>query len=139
MIAAHLETRRGFAMLPTPLRLLAGTVMLAALAGAALAQTAPAQQATATFAGGCFCCMEAPFDKLDGVSSVTVGYTGGNKQNPTYYEVSAGSTGHTEAVQIVFDPAKTSYQKLLDVFWRNIDPITPNAQFCDHGSQYRAG
>ncbi|MGE0682901.1 MAG: peptide-methionine (S)-S-oxide reductase MsrA, partial [Candidatus Binatia bacterium] len=92
---------------------------------------------TAIFAGGCFWCMEPPFDKLDGVMSTTSGYTGGQTKNPSYEEVSSGVTGHTEAVQVVFDPAKISYAKLLDVFWRNIDPFTPNAQFCDHGSQYR--
>jgi peptide-methionine (S)-S-oxide reductase len=111
-------------------------VTLGAFAGAA-AQTGP-KQATATFAGGCFWCMEAPFDKLPGVASVTVGYTGGKKDQPTYHEVSAGTTGHTEAVQIVYDPSKVTYQKLVDIFWRNIDPLTANAQFCDHGSQYRS-
>jgi peptide-methionine (S)-S-oxide reductase len=100
----------------------------------------PAFSATskATFAGGCFWCMEGPFENLDGVVSVTVGYTGGTKVNPTYEEVSAGGTGHAESVQIVYDPAKLSYQKLLDVFWHNIDPLTPEAQFCDHGHQYRS-
>jgi peptide-methionine (S)-S-oxide reductase len=95
--------------------------------------------ATATFAGGCFWCMESPFDKLDGVSSVTVGYTGGSKPKPTYEQVSAGSTGHTESVELRYDPGKIGYAKLLDVFWHNIDPLTPNAQFCDHGNQYRSG
>jgi len=96
------------------------------------------QLATATFAGGCFWCMESPFDKLDGVASVTAGYTGGSKPKPTYEQVSAGSTGHAEAVEIKYDPAKTGFAKLLDVFWHNIDPLTPNAQFCDHGNQYRS-
>ncbi|MCL5966285.1 MAG: peptide-methionine (S)-S-oxide reductase MsrA [Deltaproteobacteria bacterium] len=91
----------------------------------------------ATFAGGCFWCMEHPFDQLEGVVSVTVGYTGGHTKNPTYEEVSAGGTGHAESVQVVYDPAKISYTKLLDVFWHNIDPTTPNRQFCDVGSQYR--
>jgi peptide-methionine (S)-S-oxide reductase len=94
--------------------------------------------ATATFAGGCFWCMEPPFDELKGVISTTSGYTGGQKANPTYKEVSSGTTGHAEAIQIVFDPKQTGYEKLLEVFWRNIDPTTDNAQFCDHGSQYRA-
>ena len=98
-----------------------------------------AETATATFAGGCFWCMEPPFDKLDGVISTTSGYTDGELKNPTYKQVSAGGTGHTEALQIIYDPAKISYTKLLDVFWRNIDPLTANAQFCDHGSQYRSG
>src|SRR5262245_45880569 len=92
---------------------------------------------TATFAGGCFWCMEPPFDKLDGVISTTSGYTGGQTKNPTYEEVSSGVTGHAESVRIVFDPAKIRYTQLLDVFWHNIDPLTPDAQFCDHGRQYR--
>ncbi|ETX07747.1 MAG: MsrA3 - peptide methionine sulfoxide reductase [Candidatus Entotheonella gemina] len=96
-------------------------------------------RAKATFAGGCFWCMEGPFDKLDGVFSTTSGYIGGHKKNPTYREVSAGTTGHTEAVQIVYDPKKVTYQKLLDVFWVNIDPTVKDRQFCDHGSQYRSG
>ncbi|MBL0226044.1 MAG: peptide-methionine (S)-S-oxide reductase MsrA [Geobacteraceae bacterium] len=100
----------------------------------------PASAATekATFAGGCFWCMEAPFDKLAGVISVTAGYSGGQTRNPTYEEVSAGGTGHAEVVQIVFDPSKTSYSKLLDVFWRNIDPTVKDRQFCDSGNQYRS-
>ncbi|MEI6704651.1 MAG: peptide-methionine (S)-S-oxide reductase MsrA [Deltaproteobacteria bacterium] len=92
----------------------------------------------ATFAGGCFWCMEAPFDKLPGVISVTSGYTGGQKKNPTYEEVSAGSTGHAEAVQIVYDPSIIAYSKLLDVYWRNVDPTVKDRQFCDSGNQYRA-
>ena len=104
-------------------------------------QAAPAAAATekATFAGGCFWCMEAPFDKLPGVVSVTPGYSGGQVKNPTYVQVSAGGTGHAEAVQIVFDPSKTSYSRLLDIFWRNIDPTVSDRQFCDVGSQYRSG
>jgi peptide-methionine (S)-S-oxide reductase len=93
----------------------------------------------ATFAGGCFWCMEPPFDKLDGVISTTSGYTGGHQANPTYKQVSAGNTGHTEAIQIEYDPAVISYEKLLSVFWKNIDPTTADRQFCDHGSQYRSG
>jgi peptide-methionine (S)-S-oxide reductase len=93
----------------------------------------------ATFAGGCFWCMEAPFDKLPGVVSVTPGYTGSSVKNPTYQQVSAGGTGHAEAVQIVFDPSKTSYSKLLDIFWHNIDPTVKDRQFCDIGNQYRSG
>ena len=95
--------------------------------------------AKATFASGCFWCMEPPYDKLDGVLSTTSGYIGGKKKNPTYEEVSSGTTGHTEAVQITYDPTKITYEKLLEVFWPNIDPLTANAQFCDHGSQYRSG
>lgn len=93
----------------------------------------------ATFAGGCFWCMEPPFDKLDGVISTTSGYTGGHQATPTYKQVSAGTTGHTEAIHIEYDPAKVSYEKLLTVFWNNIDPTTADRQFCDHGSQYRSG
>src|SRR6266852_4203912 len=93
--------------------------------------------AKATFAGGCFWCMEPSFDKLPGVLSTTSGYTGGQKKNPTYHEVSAGSTGHAEAVQVVYDPQKVSYEKLLEVFWHNIDPTQKDGQFCDHGNQYR--
>jgi len=93
---------------------------------------------TATFAGGCFWCMEPPFDKLDGVISTTSGYTGGHKKDPTYKQVSGGGTGHTEAVQIVYDPNKIGYPELLKVFWRNIDPTTAGGQFCDWGSQYRS-
>lgn len=96
------------------------------------------QTATATFAGGCFWCMEPPYDEIDGVLSTLSGYTGGTRKNPTYKEVSSGTTGHTEAVQISYDPSKVTYEKLLEIFWRNIDPLTPNAQFCDHGSQYRS-
>ena len=92
----------------------------------------------ATFAGGCFWCVEEAFDDVDGVVSTTSGYTGGHKKNPTYHEVSAGSTGHAEAVQVVYDPKKVSYSDLLEVFWHNIDPTTPNRQFCDVGSQYRS-
>lgn len=91
----------------------------------------------ATFAGGCFWCMEHPFDALDGVISTTSGYTGGFKKHPSYEQVSAGKTGHAEAVQVVFDPKKVSYKKLLDVYWHNSDPTTANRQFCDVGSQYR--
>ena len=92
----------------------------------------------ATFAGGCFWCMEHPFDEIPGVVSVTSGYTGGHKKNPTYEEVSAGGTGHAESVQILFDPAKVGYEKLLEVFWHNIDPTVKDRQFCDAGHQYRS-
>jgi peptide-methionine (S)-S-oxide reductase len=119
----------------------ARTGLLIGLAALGLSLAGPSAWADtkkATFAGGCFWCMEAPFDKLPGVASVTVGYTGGKKDQPTYHEVSAGTTGHTEAVQIVYDPSKLTYQKLVDIFWHNIDPLTANAQFCDHGTQYRS-
>ena len=91
----------------------------------------------ATFAGGCFWCMEPPFDKLDGVISTIVGYTGGHLVDPTYEAISRGNTGHTEAIVIRYDPEKISYSKLLDVFWVNIDPTTLDRQFCDKGNQYR--
>ncbi|HYH95600.1 peptide-methionine (S)-S-oxide reductase MsrA [Hyalangium sp.] len=112
-------------------------------APASPAAPAPAKKeepklATATFAGGCFWCMELPFDKTPGVISTTSGYTGGTKADPTYEQVSDGTTGHTEAVQIVYDPSKVTYAQLLEIFWHNVDPITPNAQFCDKGSQYRS-
>jgi len=93
---------------------------------------------TATFAGGCFWCMVHPFDELPGVIKVTSGYTGGTKVNPTYEEVSAGGTGHAESVQVLYDPSKIGYDHLLNVYWHNIDPLTSNAQFCDHGNQYRS-
>jgi peptide-methionine (S)-S-oxide reductase len=93
---------------------------------------------TATFAGGCFWCMEKPFDVIDGVVSSISGYTGGSKVNPTYREVSGGNTGHTESVQITYDPEKVKYETLLNTFWHNIDPIDAQGQFCDKGSQYRS-
>jgi methionine-S-sulfoxide reductase len=122
---------------------LLGWIALGAWLAFAGASAAPARAAdapataTATFAGGCFWCMQPPFEKLPGVLSTTVGYTGGRTLNPTYEDVSAGGTGHAESVQIVYDPQKISYEKLLDVFWHNVDPLTPNAQFCDRGDQYR--
>jgi len=121
--------------------MLAATLAVATALGAMSASAAAATSghAIATFAGGCFWCIEPPYDQLDGVLSTTSGYTGGHKQNPTYEEVSAGTTGHTEAVQVVYDPKRIGYERLLEVFWRNIDPVTPNAQFCDHGTQYRSG
>ncbi len=91
----------------------------------------------ATFAGGCFWCMEPPFDKLDGVISTTSGYTGGTEKDPTYEQVSSGKTGHLEAIEVTYDPAKVSYAQLLDVFWKNVDPTQHNGQFVDIGSQYR--
>ncbi len=92
----------------------------------------------ATFAGGCFWCMEHPFDEIPGVVSVTSGYTGGQKKSPTYEEVSAGGTGHAESIQIVYDPTRVTYEKLLEVFWHNIDPTVKDRQFCDTGHQYRS-
>ena len=92
---------------------------------------------TAIFAGGCFWCMEPPFDALNGVQSTVSGYTGGSKPNPTYSEVSSGTTGHAEALQVTYDPRVVSYAQLLDVFWKNIDPLDAKGQFCDKGTQYR--
>lgn len=102
------------------------------------ATESPDNYKTATFAGGCFWCMEHPFDELEGVISTTSGYMGGHLDNPGYQQVSAGATGHAEVVQLAYDPARISYQKLLSVFWLNIDPTTKNRQFCDEGSQYRS-
>ena len=97
-----------------------------------------ADQAVAVFAGGCFWCMEGPFEKLEGVESVESGYTGGPEVRPSYRAVASGETGHFEAVRVVYSPAKVSYSKLLDVFWHNIDPTQSNGQFCDKGDQYRS-
>ncbi len=111
--------------------------LVMSMSGPTLSQSPEGNFAKATFAGGCFWCMEHPFDELDGVVSTTSGYTGGHTVDPTYPEVSAGGTGHTEAVQIEYDPTKVTYEELLNVYWRNVDPTTPDAQFCDHGNQYR--
>jgi len=113
-------------------------ILLAGNALACAAQQPAAGQAVATFAGGCFWCMEPPYDALPGVISTTSGYMGGTKKTPTYEEVSSGATGHAEVVQVVYDPKKVSYGKLLDVFWKNIDPTVRDQQFCDIGSQYRS-
>ena len=96
------------------------------------------RSAEAIFAGGCFWCMEQPFDALDGVLDTVSGYTGGHVVNPDYREVSSGSTGHTEAIRVTYNPEKISYQELLEVFWHNIDPLDGGGQFCDRGSQYRS-
>jgi peptide-methionine (S)-S-oxide reductase len=97
-----------------------------------------ANRATATFAGGCFWCEETAFEGLPGVASVTSGYAGGQAKNPSYEQVSAGSTGHAESVQVVYDPAQISYPRLLEVFWHNVDPLDAGGQFCDRGTQYRS-
>jgi len=112
-------------------------VMLVALAmtGAASGQE---ETGYATFAGGCFWCIEADFEKVEGVVTVTSGYTGGTVEDPSYEDVSAGGTGHAEAVRVVFDPEVVSYRELLDIFWHNIDPTVVDRQFCDIGSQYRS-
>ena len=118
--------------------LLSAVLGAGALLGMAFAQTAPKQE-IATFAGGCFWCTEADFDKVPGVISTTSGFIGGTVANPSYQQVTSGTTGHTEAVEIVFDPAKVTYQQLLDVFWRNHDPLAKDRQFCDRGDMYRPG
>lgn len=113
--------------------------LFAVLCAKAQPPAAPAARVTAkaTFAGGCFWCMEPPFERLPGVITVVSGYTGGAKANPTYEEVSAGITGHAESVEVTYDPAQISYAKLVDVYWHNVDPFASNYQFCDHGTQYR--
>jgi len=118
-----------------PRSLLAAALLVHALACAGQ-QPAPGQ-AVATFAGGCFWCMEPPYDALPGVISTTSGYMGGTQKNPSYEEVSSGTTGHAEVVQVVYDPKKVTYEKLLEVFWKNVDPTVRDRQFCDIGSQYR--
>ena len=107
------------------------------LAAAASGVSAQGKTETAIFAGGCFWCTEADFDKVEGVISTTSGYTGGTVANPTYHQVSSGATGHAEAVKVVYDPAKVTYAKLLDVYWHSIDPLVKDRQFCDAGEQYR--
>lgn len=111
--------------------------VLAGLANAATTVNVPPGHAVATFAGGCFWCMEPPYDRLPGVDATISGYTGGHVVNPTYEQVSSGTTGHAESILVIYDPKKVSYEKLLDVFWHNIDPTVKDQQFCDHGNQYR--
>ncbi len=118
-------------------RLLLSIAFVIAAMGLAAAQGAQRGQAVAIFAGGCFWCTEADFDKVAGVISTTSGYIGGKVANPSYEQVSAGSTGHTEAVQVVYDPSKVTYEKLLTYYWRSVDPTVKNRQFCDTGDQYR--
>jgi peptide-methionine (S)-S-oxide reductase len=124
------------------LQLLWISTLLLAFAGPSAAQELPKTAvkggtAKATFAGGCFWCVEEFFDKVPGVISTTSGFIGGQVKNPTYEQVTTGRTGHAEAVQVEFDPAKVSYARLLEVFWRNVDPTQKDGQFCDYGSHYR--
>jgi peptide-methionine (S)-S-oxide reductase len=119
--------------------LIAGGMSMAFAEEKGAAPQAPAGLKKATFAGGCFWCVETAFEGLPGVTSVISGYTDGAKQNPTYEEVSAGRTGHAESVQITYDPRRIGYAALLDIFWHNVDPTQANGQFCDHGTQYRSG
>jgi peptide-methionine (S)-S-oxide reductase len=107
-------------------------LLLGAVAGA------EEQAAKATFAGGCFWCMQPAYDAVPGVISTNVGYTGGHTKDPSYHEVGSGTTGHAESIEVAYDPKKVSYEKLLEVFWRNIDPTDANGQFCDKGNQYRS-
>ncbi|HEY1253089.1 MAG TPA: peptide-methionine (S)-S-oxide reductase MsrA [Thermoanaerobaculia bacterium] len=120
------------------LRLLFGFAM-ASVAALAAAQAPPAGKETVNFAGGCFWCEEAAFMDLPGVISVTSGYTGGQTKNPTYEQVETGTTGHAESIQVVYDPSKIAFSKLLELFWHNVDPLDAGGQFCDRGSQYRSG
>lgn len=120
------------------LRLLAGTTLAALGAWVAVAAPPSAPKtARAVFAGGCFWCMERPFEALPGVLTVTSGYSGGSVPHPTYEQVSSGATGHAESVQVVYDPSKVTYEQLLEVYWYNVDPTQADGQFCDHGRQYR--
>ena len=119
------------------LSLFAAAVLAATASLAAPAPPPPPGMAIATFAGGCFWCMEPPFDRIAGVTATISGYTGGRVANPTYEQVSSGTTGHAEAVQVIYDPKKVSYEKLLEVFWVNVDPTVKDRQFCDSGHQYR--
>jgi len=126
------------------LRLLSAVMTFLALAWAPVHAQVPVPkpaegQAVATFAGGCFWCVESDFDKVDGVLATTSGFMGGTTPNPTYKTVTAGGTGHLEVVQIIYDPKRVSYERLLDVFWRNIDPYDPIGQFCDKGDSYLSG
>jgi peptide-methionine (S)-S-oxide reductase len=125
--------------MPFKRRLLAWSVAALIVVPVAAMALQQDTRARATFAGGCFWCMEPPFDKLEGVISTTSGYAGGRQKNPTYEQVSAGRTGHAEVVQVVYDPAKVTYEQLLEVFWKNVDPFDAGGQFCDRGDQYRTG
>ena len=142
---ANIPSRALIRRLPRGAALTGALLMLTALGACAQSDSAPAAQnatpaktAIAVFAGGCFWCMEPPYDKLPGVKSTTSGYIGGRVADPTYEQVSAGGTGHAEAVQVRYDPSQVSYAELLQVFWRNIDPVAVDRQFCDAGDQYRS-
>jgi peptide-methionine (S)-S-oxide reductase len=119
-------------------RWLAPLALLAGIAAAGAQSTTPAKTEIATFAGGCFWCVEEAFEKVPGVVSAVSGYSGGKVANPTYEQVASKVTGHAEVVQVTYDPAKVSYQQLVDWFWRNIDPTDAKGQFCDKGSPYRS-
>jgi peptide-methionine (S)-S-oxide reductase len=119
-----------------PLFAFAALLAATALQAATLVNVPPGH-AVAIFAGGCFWCMEPPYDRIPGVDATISGYTGGRIANPTYEQVSSGRTGHAEAVEVIYDPKKVTYEKLLDIFWHNVDPTVKDQQFCDHGNQYR--
>lgn len=133
IVQASAEPKKGSFMF----RLFAALFVALAAIGGAAAQAPQSGRAVATFAGGCFWCTEADFDQVPGVLSTTSGYTGGTVANPTYQQVGSGATGHAESVEVVYDPAKVSYEKLLDVYWHSIDSLVKNRQFCDVGSEYR--
>lgn len=118
------------------LLVIASILLNIAIASTALTSTERASTETAVFGGGCFWCMEGPFDKLEGVISTISGYTGGHQENPNYRDVSSGRSGHVEVVEISYDPKVISYEQLLKVYWVNVDPLNKNGQFCDRGSQY---
>ncbi len=128
---------RKYAFLPALLLVISLGVFLRTLGGGSESQAQDAGYETATFAGGCFWCIQPPFDELDGVVKTTVGYTGGKEKDPTYKDVSYGKTGHTESIEIIYDPKKVTYEELLEVFWMNIDPTDSGGQFVDRGKQYR--
>ena len=129
--------KRKITLLLITMLVMGGMNMTLAGEGGKGASAPPKKMEKATFAGGCFWCMEPPFEKLKGVDAVISGYTGGRTEDPKYEEVSSGRTGHAEAVEVHYDPSQISYAELLDVFWRNIDPTTKDRQFVDTGSQYR--
>lgn len=120
------------------MRFILTTILALSLNASALGDETPPQTAKAIFAGGCFWCMEPPFDEVEGVVATTSGYTGGQVPNPSYEQVTRGGTGHYEAVKVTYHPAQVSYRELLDIFWRNIDPLDAGGQFCDRGSSYRS-
>jgi peptide-methionine (S)-S-oxide reductase len=131
--------RKRFAMRRRSIVLCTGVALLGLLGFApAPLPPAPAGVSVATFAGGCFWSMQKAFDGVAGVVTVTAGYAGGTRPNPTYEEVETGKTGHAESVEVKYDPSRISYERLLDVYWHHIDPLTLNSAFCDHGPQYRS-
>ena len=134
-----MKVGHGLSGVAATILLLLGNIGFSAAAQPAKTAGGATTAATAVFAGGCFWCLEADFDKLPGVTATESGYTAGKTQNPTYHQVSAGGTGHTEAVRVTYDPAKVSYPQLVEYFWRHIDPTVKDRQFCDVGSQYRSG